>query len=235
MKPIIVIPTYNERANIIVLLHRIFALKIANLEVIIVDDNSPDGTAATVEIMAKEFRIHLIKRMRKLGLGSAYVAGFKKALALGADLIFEMDADLSHDPADLPRLIFEMENSKADLVIGSRRIKGGKIIGWNLWRKFTSLGAMLFSKIILGLKTRDVTAGFRCFRRGALEAIGVDSIKSNGYAFQEELLYRAEQNGLKIKEIPVIFTDRAEGKSKLGGRDILEFFGAIFRLKFGKK
>ena len=235
MKPIIIIPTYNERVNIIVLLHRIFTLKIPDLEVIVVDDNSPDDTAGVVAKMAQEFKIHIVSRLRKLGLGSAYVAGFKKALALGADVIFEMDADMSHDPNDLLRMIVEIENNNADLVIGSRRIKGGKIVGWNLWRKFTSYSAMLFSKIILGLKTKDVTAGFRCFRRRVLETIEIDSIKSNGYAFQEELLYRTEQGGFTIKEIPVIFTDRTEGKSKLGRKDIIEFFGTIFRLKFGRK
>lgn len=234
MKPIIVIPTYNERVNIIVLLHKIFALKIPSLEVIVVDDNSPDGTAGVVEKMAQEFKIHIIKRLRKLGLGSAYVAGFKKSLALGAEVIFEMDADLSHDPNDLPRMMAEIENNNVDLVIGSRKIKGGKIIGWNLWRKFISTGAMLFSRIILGLKTKDVTAGFRCFKKIVLETIDIDAIKSNGYAFQEELLYRTEREGFIIKEIPVIFTDRTEGKSKLGKKDIVEFFGTIFRLRFKK-
>jgi len=233
MKTIIVIPTYNESQNIEKLIKKIFELKIANLEIIIVDDNSPDGTAQIVNNQQSAFghqQIHLIQRQGKLGLGSAYIAGFKKALELGADYIFEMDADFSHDPEDVPRLLDACQH--ADLVIGSRKIKGGKIIGWGPIRKFMSNGAMLFSKIILGLKTQDVTAGFRCFKRQVLKAININNITSNGYAFQEELLYRTEKAGFVIKEIPVVFIDRQEGKSKLGRKDIVEFFWIILKLKF---
>ncbi|MBU2542665.1 polyprenol monophosphomannose synthase [Patescibacteria group bacterium] len=240
MKPIIVIPTYNESENIEKLIKKIFEQKIDGLEILVVDDNSPDGTAQIVKnLQSRQFggqaiinnqQIHLLERQGKLGLGSAYVAGFKKALDLGADFIFEMDADFSHDPEDVPRLL-EASRS-ADLAIGSRKIKGGKVIGWGWTRKFMSNGAMWFSRIILGLKPMDVTAGFRCFRRRVLESISIDTIKSNGYAFQEELLYRTQKAGFTITEVPVIFIDRQEGKSKLSKKDIFEFFWIILKLRF---
>ncbi len=235
MKTIIVIPTYNESENIEKLIKKIFALQIAGLEILVVDDNSPDGTANIVSHQQSALgnqKIHLIQREGKLGLGSAYIAGFKKALELGADFIFEMDADFSHDPEDIPRLLESCEN--ADLTIGSRKIKGGKVIGWGWTRKFMSNGAMWFSRLTLGLKPRDVTAGFRCFRRPVLESINIDTIKSNGYAFQEELLYRTQKAGYIITEVPVIFIDRQEGKSKLSNKDIIEFFLIILKLKFKK-
>ncbi|MBT3948705.1 polyprenol monophosphomannose synthase, partial [Candidatus Parcubacteria bacterium] len=197
---------------------------------LVVDDNSPDGTANIVERLSNKYDIHLLKREGKLGLGSAYIAGFKKALGLGADFIFEMDADFSHDPDDVPRMIEAAQN--ADLVIGSRKIKGGGVIGWGWTRKFMSNGAMWFSRILLGLKPRDVTAGFRCFRKKVLESIDIEKIKSNGYAFQEELLYKTQKAGFKITEIPVTFVDRQEGKSKLSKKDIIEFFIVMIKLRF---
>ncbi len=227
----IVIPTYNEKDNLRELAEKIFAQKIPGLEIIFVDDNSPDGTAGTIRELALKYPIHLIARPAKLGIGSAYIAGFKKALALGADFIFEMDADLSHDPADIPRLLAACETG-VDLAIGSRRVAGGRVIGWSPWRHFTSAGAMWFARLILGLKARDVTAGFRCFRRLALEKINLDDIHSNGYALQEELLYKTQKAGLAIKEIPVVFNDRTKGKSKLSKKDIVEFFTAMLKLRF---
>lgn len=235
MKIVIVIPTYNEVENIEKLIKKIFNLGIDGLEIIVVDDNSPDMTAKKVEDLKYSFfnsKLHLIKRSGKLGLGSAYIAGFKKALVLNADYIFEMDADFSHDPDDIPGLLKACEN--ADLAIGSRKIRGGKVIGWGWTRKFMSNGAMWFSRLILGLKPKDVTAGFRCFRRQTLESINIETIKSNGYAFQEELLYRTQKAGFKITEIPVVFVDRQEGKSKLGKKDIFEFFWIILKLRFRK-
>lgn len=232
MKPIIVIPTYNEEENIEKLINKIFSLKIPNLEIIIVDDNSPDGTTEIIKKLLTHFPIHLIQREKKLGLGTAYITGFKKALELNADYIFEMDADFSHNPDDLPHFLEAIKTS--DLVIGSRKIKGGKIIGWNWWRKFMSNGAMFFSRLLLGLKPQDVTNGFRCFKKEVLEKINLDKIKSNGYAFQEELLYKTQQAGFKITEIPVIFSDRTLGKSKLNKKDIWEFFWIILKLKFRK-
>lgn len=235
MKTIIVIPTYNESENIEKLIRKIFALNIPELEILIVDDNSPDDTAKIVRNLqssVSDLKLHLIQRQGKFGLGSAYITGFKKALNLGADFIFEMDADFSHDPDDVPRLLKTCQ--EADLTIGSRKIPGGKVIGWGWARKFMSNGAMWFSRLILGLKPKDVTAGFRCFKRRVLESINIDSIKSNGYAFQEELLYRTQKNGFKITEVPVTFVDRQEGKSKLSKKDIIEFFWIILKLKFKK-
>lgn len=230
MRQIIVIPTYNERKNITALIQALFKIKIPHLEIIVVDDNSPDGTANAVEELKKIYPIHLIRRNRKLGLGSAYIAGFKKALALGADYIFEMDADFSHDPSDVPRLLSAAQ-SGADLVIGSRRMPGGKITGWNWRRHLTSYGATILARALLKLKTKDVTAGFRCYCRRVLETINLDTITSSGYAFQEEMLYRTEQAGFRVVEVPVTFTDRRQGKSKLSNKDVMEFFLTMWRLK----
>ena len=230
-KNIIIIPTFNEVRNIELLIREIFALPVKDLGVIVVDDNSPDGTAFLVEKLKQEFKnLYLIKRNGKFGLGSAYVAGFKKALFIGAEYIFEMDADFSHNPQDIPRLL-ELAG-EADLVIGSRKIKGGSVVGWNFRRKLMSGGAILISRLILRLKPKDVTAGFRCFQRKVLEKIDLDKIKSNGYAFQEELLYKTQKMGFKIVEVPVVFVDRKFGKSKLGLKEIVEFFMVIFKLRF---
>lgn len=228
-KTAVIIPTYNERENIAELIRRIFEQNIPNLKIIFVDDGSPDGTAETIAGYQAKYQIGLIKRPGKLGLGSAYIAGFKQALADGAELIMEMDADLSHAPEDLPRFIAAAE-AGADLIIGSRKIPGGKIIGWNFRRHLMSNGAMFTARLLLGLKTKDVTSGFRCFKRGVLEKINLDAIKSNGYAFQEEMLYRTEKLGFKVEEIPVTFTDRTKGKSKLSAKDILEFFKVMLKL-----
>lgn len=233
MKPIIVIPTYNERENITRLIPAIFGLQIPNLEIVVVDDNSPDDTAQAVHSLRAQFPVYIIKRPRKLGIGTAYVDGFKKALALGADIIFEMDADFSHDPVDVARLIDQVQQG-ADLAIGSRRITGGKFVGWGMYRYITSWTAMTLARIILGLKTKDVTAGFRAFRRATLEKVLERDIGSNGYAFQEEILYRTEKNGFKVVEIPVTFVNRTSGKSKLSSKDIWEFFKVMWRLRRGK-
>lgn len=230
MKTIIVIPTFNERENIERLLTEIFQLHVPELEVIIVDDSSPDGTAEIVKQLSGEHLVHLIQREKKQGIGSAYIAGFKKALADGAEYIFEMDADLSHDPHDIPRLLHQM--NECDLAIGSRRVPGGDIIGWNIRRHFTSFAATVFSRFILKLKTKDVTAGFRCYKRKVLESINVDSVGSNGYAFQEEMLYRTERAGFIVAEVPVIFIDRKKGKSKLSTKDIVEFFVVMVKLRY---
>ena len=230
MQTIVVIPTYNERDNIVNLINNIFLQPIENLSIIVVDDNSPDKTAELVSPLQTVYpNLYLIKRYNKLGLGSAYIAGFKKALALGADLIVEMDADFSHDPKDIPRLT-EVCKDGFHLAIGSRKIKGGKIVGWNFKRKFMSHGAMVIARTFLRLRAKDVTSGFRCFKREVLEKINLDNVKSNGYAFQEEMLYRTQKNKFHIKEIPVIFSDRKLGTSKLANKDIVEFFITIFRL-----
>lgn len=233
MKMIVVIPTYNERENIVPLIVAIEKLKISDLEILIVDDNSPDGTAAQVAEQQKIYprNLHLLKRPNKLGLGSAYIDGFTWALAQKANLILEMDADFSHDPNDLPRLIAACQNG-ADLSLGSRKIPNGKIIGWDWRRRVMSAGAMFVARTFLKLRTSDVTSGFRCFKRRALESINLNKIKSNGYAFQEEVLYRVEKMGFTTVEIPVIFLDRQHGHSKLAKKDIWEFFKLIFKLKY---
>jgi len=235
VKTVVVIPTFNERENIAKLIPAIFLAIPTDLEIIVVDDNSPDGTAQIVIDWQTVYQnsIHLIKREKKSGLGSAYIAGFKKALEIGADLIVEMDADFSHSPNDLPKLITTCMNG-VDLTIGSRKIPGGGVTGWNWKRKFMSNGAMFLARFILNLKTKDVTAGFRCYQRKVLETIGLETITSNGYAFQEEILYRVEKSGFTIKEIPVIFNDRKVGRSKLGPGEIVEFFAIILRLKLKK-
>lgn len=233
IKPIIVIPTYNEKENIARLIYEIFKQNIIDLEIIIVDDNSPDKTAEIAEEISNSKPVHIIKRPCKMGLGSAYLDGFKKALQLGATHIFEMDADFSHNPKDISRLL---ESAKVyDLVIGSRKINGGSIVGWNFSRKLMSSGAMWISRLILGLKIKDVTAGFRCYKKEVLEKLDLKKIKSNGYAFQEEMLYRTEKAGFKIKEIPVTFIDRQAGKSKISKKDIIEFFIVLLKLRLRKK
>jgi len=232
MKIYIIIHTYNEAENLSNLVKVISKeLENYNYKILIVDDNSPDGTGQVAEELKQNYPVDVLHRDNKLGLGSAYLTGFKIALDNGADLIFEMDADFSHDPRDLPKMIKEIKNGN-DVVIGSRRVKGGKIVGWNFWRHFCSKGAMFFSRLVLNIKTKDVTAGFRCYKRKVLESIDLDKIKSNGYAFQEEMIYKIEKMNFKIKEIPVIFTDRQKGKSKLNKKDIWEFFVMIFKLRF---
>ncbi|MFH1789799.1 MAG: polyprenol monophosphomannose synthase [bacterium] len=227
---IIVIPTYNERENIKGLIQAIFRMNIPDLNVITVDDNSPDGTADEVEELSQVYPVSLIKRPCKRGIGSAYIVGFKKALSMEADLIAQMDADFSHNPSDLLRMIEAAQT--ADLVIGSRKIRHGRIEGWNWTRKFMSNGAMWFARFLLGLRAKDVTSGFRIFRRKVLTNINLDAVKSDGYAFQEEMLWLVEKAGYTVKELPVVFVDRKRGASKLNNKDIFEFFSVMLKLKF---
>jgi dolichol-phosphate mannosyltransferase len=229
----IIIPTYNEAENLTKLVEQIFSLNIAELNIIIVDDNSSDGTGKIADELSQKYPLRVIHRQAKQGLGSAYVSGFKAAIRLGADLVFEMDADFSHDPKDIPRLIEEIKNGY-DLVIGSRRIRSGNVSGWSWIRNLESKSAMTFARAILGLKTKDITAGFRCYRTSILKQIDLDKIHAGSYAFQEEMIYLSERKGFKIKEIPVTFIDRKFGKSKLGVKDILEFFVTVLRLRFRK-
>lgn len=233
-KIFIVIPTYNEKENIKNLIGKIFQQGILNLNIIVVDDNSPDGTGNILDTLVAKTSVRVIHRSNKLGIGSAYINGFNLALQNGADLIFEMDADLSHDPAALCHFLTAIENG-AEVIVGSRRIPGGKIIGWGLSRILMSRGATQFSRLILGLKTFDVTSGFRCYKREVLEKIKIDTIKSNGYAFQEEILWRCEKYGFKIKEVPIVFVDRSRGKTKLSFMEVINFFITVLRLKFKKQ
>ena len=236
MKVAVCIPTYNERESIGQTIQEIFALDRKGLFVIVIDDNSPDGTSAVVEEIARRYpdRIVLIKRNGKLGLGSAYKAGFQKALELGADLIVEMDADGSHDARDLPMLI-DTATRGGDLAIGSRWTTGGRVLGWGIHRYFMSRGAMWFSKIILGLKAQDVTSGFRCYRRDVIRQLLAMRISSGGYAFQEETLYRCQQAGFQIVEIPITFRERRFGSTKLSWKDVREFFKIMLILRFQKR
>ncbi|KKU13691.1 MAG: Glycosyl transferase family 2 [Parcubacteria group bacterium GW2011_GWC2_45_7] len=227
----VVIPTYNERGTIKFLIKRIFALNIPNLEIIIVDDSSPDGTLELVRALRKRFPVSLILRPKKLGLGSALRDGLSLAREHGADIVITMDADLSHDPILIKDMLQKIQNGAADLIVGSRRIPDGKIQGWSVWRAFMSRGAMEFSRRLLDIKTRDVTSGFRAYRRRILETVDLNKLRSTGYAFQEEMLFRLEKSGFKILELPIIFNDRRRGKSKLGLRDIAEFFYTVIRLR----
>ena len=228
------IATYNEKENIEKLIRDIFALGLFDFSVIITDDNSPDGTADIVADLQKEFpSLFLISRSGKLGYGSAHIAGFKKAMTSGAEIIISMDADFSHNPKVIPEMIKAIEAGN-DVAIGSRRVPGGEVIGWNLWRKFCSAGAMLTSQIVLGIKTHDLTSGYRAYHRRVFEKLNLDDIRSDGYSFLEEFIYLVEKSGFKIKEIPIVFYDRRLGHSKLSRKEILKFFSTILKIKFGR-
>ncbi|MBC8161733.1 MAG: polyprenol monophosphomannose synthase [Roseiflexaceae bacterium] len=226
----VIIPTYNERENIIPLVERVLALP--RFRVLVVDDGSPDGTGELVRGLAQQNdRIGLLARRSKLGLGTAYLAGFKRALAEGAQFICEMDADFSHDPAYLPELLRAAETSY-DLVLGSRYVQGGGTADWGAVRKLISRGGNLYAGLILGLPVRDATGGFRCYQRRVLETIDLARIRSNGYAFQVEMVYRAAQHGFRIGEIPIIFPDRRVGHSKMSKRIVLEALVNVWRMRF---
>lgn len=227
---LVIIPTYNERDNIPNLLQEIFNLNIPHLDVLIIDDNSPDGTAGVVkELMQENPRIHLIERPGKMGLGTAYITGFKYALEHGYEYIFEMDADLSHDPKEIPNFLEAIK--EADLVVGSRYLTGVNVINWPLSRLILSMAASLYTRVITGLKLTDCTGGYKCFRRQVLEAIPLDEVRSNGYSFQIEMNFKAWKRGFRIKEIPIIFTDRTEGQSKMSRKIIVEAIFMVWKLK----
>ncbi len=231
MKIIIVIPTYNEADNLLELMARLDKVMTSDCQVLIVDDSSLDGTAALVIELQKKYPwLNLLQRKDKQGLGEAYRAGFAWAQSQGAEAVGEMDADLSHQPEDLPKLFKALEQG-ADVVIGSRRIKGGKINGWPWYRHLTSWLAMIAARLILGLKTKDITAGFRLYSKKALATIPWQQVKSSGYAWLEELAYLSEKANLKIVEVPTTFVDRKQGRSKLSLRDIIEFFYTLIRLR----
>lgn len=234
MRLCVVLPTYNERDNIENVLKGVFSVFAeANIDgfVIIVDDGSPDGTAAIAKGM-RNGKITVLERGKKLGLGSAYVMGFRKALEMGADAVMEMDSDLSHDPKDIPR--FAQALMYADAVIGSRRINGGKIVGWNFYRHAISWGGTFIGTLIAGLKIADITSGYRAYRADVIKSIDLSAIRSEGYAFQLEILFRAMKKGFKVKEIPITFVDRRFGKSKISEKDVFEFFGRAIALRLGR-
>lgn len=232
MKSLIIIPTYNEAENIENLLKKIFEV-LPSTNVLIVDDNSPDGTASLVQkLMENDQRVFLIQRPGKLGLGTAYITGFKFALERGYEAIFEMDGDFSHNPEDLPRFLEALEN--ADLVIGSRYLTGVNVINWPLRRLFLSYFANLYTRVITGMPIRDATGGFKCFRAKALRQNNLDSVKSNGYGFQIEMNFLFWAKGFRVVEIPIIFTDRRNGVSKMNKKIIFEAVFLVWKLKFKK-
>jgi dolichol-phosphate mannosyltransferase len=226
---LVIIPTFNEADNLPRLLPIILNLG-SHFNILIVDDNSPDGTAKLVKEMQKtEQRIHLIERPGKMGLGTANVAGFKYALANGFDYIFEMDADFSHDPAELPRLLTKAE--EYDLVIGSRYIEGVNVVNWPMKRLLLSYFANIYTRVITGMPVRDATGGFKCFRRKVLESIDLDAIHSNGYSFQIEMSYKSWRKGFRVCEIPIVFVDRRIGVSKMSKKIVYEAVWMVWRLK----
>lgn len=228
-RSLVVIPTFNEADNIPQLVPIVLGLG-EHFHVLIVDDNSPDGTAKIVrDLQTKHERVHLIERPGKMGLGTAYVAGFKYALANDFDFVFEMDADFSHDPQVLPQLLEKAQTH--DLVIGSRYIQGVNVVNWPLRRLILSYGANLYTRIITGMPVRDATGGFKCFRRKVLESINLDAVHSNGYAFQIEVNFIAWKKGFRVVEIPIIFVDRRIGVSKMSKKIIYEAVWMVWRLK----
>lgn len=235
MKALIIIPTFNEKENIDRVISEIYKntenVVDEEIHILVVDDGSPDGTAQIVkEMQSSNQKIHIIEREKKLGLGTAYVRGFKYALENGYDYIFEMDADLSHDPKELPNFLREIK--EYDLVLGSRYIKGVNVINWPLGRLLLSYFANVYTRIITGIPVKDSTGGFKCFRREVLENIDYDKIKSNGYSFQIEVNYKVWRKKFKIKEIPIIFVDRTEGESKMSKKIVREAIFMVWKLRF---
>lgn len=231
MKALIIVPTYNEKENIDEIINAVLALG-EEYEILVVDDNSPDGTGDIVDARASgQPRIHAIHRKSKLGLGSAYIAGFKWALAnTDTQFVFEMDADFSHDPGVIPEFIEAAEGR--DLVIGSRYLHGITVINWPLSRLILSYGANVYTKIITGLPLKDSTGGFKCFRRETLEQLPLDTIRSDGYSFQIEMNFFCWKKGFRIVEIPIIFTDRRVGISKMSRKIVWEAMFMVWRLRF---
>lgn len=229
MKGLVVVPTFNERDTIVVLLDAIFRLNL-ELDVLVVDDNSPDGTAQYVaERAASDPRLKLIKRDGKFGLGTAYVAGFKYAMQYNYDIAFEMDADFSHDPADLPRFMTMIQDY--DFVLGSRYVNGISVVNWPLRRLMLSFFASWYTRIITGMPIKDPTGGYKCFRIEVLKAIDLDKIKSNGYSFQIEMNFKAWKKGFRWVEIPIIFVDRRVGQSKMSRAIVREAVLMVWKLR----
>jgi len=233
MKTLIIIPTYNEVENLPPLLKAIFEQAPAT-DVLIVDDNSPDGTGRVGdEIHNENPKVQVIHRSGKLGLGTAYIAGFKYAIEHDYDAAFEMDADFSHDPKYLPNFLETIE--QADLVIGSRYVRGGSTPNWSVLRRFISGGGNIYARFMLGMPVRDATAGFRCYRTSVLRSIDLDTIQSQGYAFQIEMAYRVSRQGFRIVEIPISFLDRRVGQSKMSRKIFIEGFLWVLRARFSKQ
>ena len=230
MRSLIVIPTYNERENITGLIDDVLRI-IPTTDILVIDDNSPDGTGQVLdEIHARVPQVRVLHRPGKMGLGTAYVQGFQYAIENGYDLVFEMDADYSHDPRYLPSF-FQMAE-QADLVIGSRYIQGGGTPNWSALRKFISGGGNIFARAVLGIPTRDCTGGYRCYRTAALRTLRLDLIHAQGYAFQVEMAYIFWKRGYRVREVPIIFVDRRVGKSKMSRKIFIEAFTWVLRTRF---
>lgn len=233
MKALVILPTYDEAGTIAEVIERTLAAT-PDVEVLVVDDASPDGTGRIAEgIAAGESRVRVMHRRAKGGLGPAYLAGFRDGLDRGYDALLEMDSDLSHDPADVARLLDAAAH--ADLVVGSRYVPGGATVNWSRFRRFLSRGGTLYAKGMLGLPLSDATSGFRCYRRAVLEAIPLDEINSEGYAFQIEMAWRAWTLGFRTEEIPIVFTERREGASKMSRRIVAEALGRVFLWAFRRR
>ena len=232
MKKLVIIPTYNERENVSRMISKVMSL-FGGYDLLIVDDGSPDGTAAIVRGRQEEFpgRVHLIERSGKLGLGTAYIAGFRWALAHGYDLVYEMDCDFSHNPDDLVRL-YRAAAEGNDVVVGSRYVQGVNVVNWPMSRLLMSYFASMYVRIVTRMPLRDATAGFVCYSRRALETIDLDAVKMKGYGFQIEMKYSAWRLGLKLKEVSIIFVERREGTSKMSGGIFREAFFGVLGLPF---
>lgn len=232
---LVIIPTYNEIENIEKIIRAVFALPVA-FDILVVDDGSPDGTGGKVTNLKKEFpsRLHLENRVGKSGLGTAYIHGFKWALGRNYEFVFEMDADFSHNPNDLVRLLESCKKENADVVIGSRYISGVNVVNWPLSRVLMSYFASIYVKFVMGFKVHDATSGFICYRRSVLEGINLDKVKFVGYAFQIEMKYRASVKGFKLLEMPIIFTDRTKGVSKMSNAIISEAVFGVIALRVKK-
>jgi dolichol-phosphate mannosyltransferase len=241
MKSLVIIPTYNERENVEAITSAV--LKITSSDsgsganethVLVVDDSSPDGTGDIVKkLMINESRLHLLSRAAKQGLGRAYIAAFKWGLERGYDVLIEMDADFSHRPEDLVKILAATRNPDCDFAVGSRYVPGGRTVNWGILRKIISRGGSLYSRLILGYSLSDWTGGFNAWKRQVLEAIGLDSIRSEGYSFQIELKYRSLCKKFRVIEVPIVFEDRRVGKSKMSLRIVLEAFGRVWGMRFG--
>jgi len=235
-KSLVIVPTYNELENLPKLIPAVLSQD-ESIHILIVDDGSPDGTGKYVkEEMKKNDRVHLLEREKKMGLGTAYLAGFKYALQNNYDIVFEMDADFSHDPNELKNFLIAVKEN--DLVLGSRYINGVRVLNWPMSRLLLSFFASVYTRIITGMPIKDATGGFKCFRRSVLESIDLDKVKSNGYSFQIEMTFKAYCKGFKIKEIPIVFIDRVKGKSKMSKKIVREAVIMVWKLRlqhmFGK-
>jgi dolichol-phosphate mannosyltransferase len=230
---VVCLPTYNERENLEAMVSALGEVLPDDSRILVIDDNSPDGTGEIADrLAAQRGDVVVLHRPRKEGLGPAYLAGFRRALELGADLVLEMDCDFSHDPADVPRLVAAADG--ADLVLGSRYVPGGGTKNWGLLRRVVSRGGSLYAQALLGLRVRDLTGGFKCYRRAVLETIDLDAIKSKGYAFQIETTYRAIRAGFRVAEVPIVFVDRQVGGSKMSNSIVLEAIWKVPALRLSR-